>query len=121
MTGTFMQRDGRVTSAATDDMPERIWAWPNDVEDGFMAACRQNEPPPKYADGSHIEYVRADLHDADLPPTPAEAMRCPEVAVAIAAMRELIVAHASGWIDGEDWGAGSRARDALAALEGAKL
>ena len=67
-------------------------------------------------ESGNVEYRRADL-----PPTPAEAMRCPEVAVAIAAMRELIVAHASGWIDGEDWGAGSRARDALAALEGAKL
>ena len=47
--------------------PERIWAWPNDVEDGFMAASRVNEPPTlEYGDGSHVEYIRADLASAQV-------------------------------------------------------
>ena len=42
--------------------PERIWAWPDDVEDGFMAASLPDNPPTKeYVGGSHIDYVRADL------------------------------------------------------------
>ena len=44
--------------------PDRIWAWPDDVEDGYMAASLPGIPPTEeYADGSHIEYVRADLVD----------------------------------------------------------
>lgn len=54
---------------------------------------------------------------AALPPTPAEAMRCPEVVALVEVMRDLITAHASGWIDGADGGAGQRARAALASVE----
>lgn len=30
----------------TNTPPDRIWAWPDCVEDGFMAACNVGEPPP---------------------------------------------------------------------------
>jgi hypothetical protein len=46
----------------TSTPPERIWAWPDCIEDGFMAACQAGEPPtPEYDDASHTPYVREDL------------------------------------------------------------
>lgn len=89
------------------EMPDRIWAW--ELHDNMGSSRGWNEK----SGWNSVEYRRADL-----PPTPAEAMRCPEVAAAITAMRGLIAAHASGWIDGADDGAGQRARAAIAALEG---
>ena len=40
---------------------ERIWAWPDSVEDGFMAASHVGEPPTEEYEGSHTLYIRADL------------------------------------------------------------
>jgi hypothetical protein len=55
---------------------------------------------------------------ADLPPTPAEAMRCPEVAALVEAMRNAIEAIDAAYDGPDDNGRYStRERSALAALE----
>lgn len=55
---------------------------------------------------------------ADIPPTPAEAMRCPEVAALVEALRNAIVAIDAAYDGPDDNGRYStRERSALAALE----
>ena len=59
-----------------------------------------------------------DHPDTDLPPTPAEAMRCPEVMALVEAMRGAIEAIDAAYDGPDDNGRYStRERAALAALE----
>lgn len=55
------------------EMPAQIWAYP---QDGQSTRGRWHNVPVQHANTA--EYLRADL-----PPTPAEAMRCPEVAALV--------------------------------------
>ncbi len=59
------------------EMPAQIWAYPQGDQ---STRGRWHNVPVQHADAA--EYRRADL-----PPTPAEAMRCPEVAALVEAMR----------------------------------
>lgn len=58
---TYMQRDGRITSAATDDMPERIWLIPNAGNDGETVWCDDPAPGADMDPDDAVEYRRADL------------------------------------------------------------
>lgn len=41
------------------DKPDKIWAWPTDIEGGYMAASHVGEPPiPEYT-GFQTEYLLA--------------------------------------------------------------
>ena len=42
-----------------NDKPDKIWAWPEDVEDGFMAASHVEEPPTTEYNGGQTEYLLA--------------------------------------------------------------
>ncbi|WP_288951081.1 hypothetical protein, partial [uncultured Paracoccus sp.] len=53
---TYMQRDGRITSAATDDMPERIWL-DTDSYNGAVGFAH----PEKHKRDWWAAYIRADL------------------------------------------------------------
>ena len=53
---TYMQRDGRITSAATDDMPERIWL-DTDSYNGAVGFAH----PEKHKKDGWPAYIRADL------------------------------------------------------------
>lgn len=87
-------------------------------KDGRFLQCTNSAYPGQSFCRRHLKMLRRlEMEAGTTPPTPAEAMRCPEVAAAITAMRDVIKAHASGWIDGADGGAGDRARASLAALE----
>jgi len=37
--------------------PDKIWAWPEDVENGYMAASHVGEPPTPEFSGSHTTYL----------------------------------------------------------------
>lgn len=41
------------------DKPDKIWAWPDDIENGFMAASHVGEPPTPDYSGSHTTYLSA--------------------------------------------------------------
>lgn len=49
------------------DGPRGIWVWPDDVEDGYMAACPIGETPGKkenagaYGEKGRVAYVREDI------------------------------------------------------------
>ncbi|WP_374290118.1 hypothetical protein [Paenirhodobacter enshiensis] len=90
------------------EMPAQIWAYPQDWQ---STRGRWHNVPVQHADAA--EYRRADL-----PPTPAEAMRCPEVAALVEAMRNAIVAIDAAYDGPDDNGRYStRERSALAAME----
>lgn len=92
------------------EMPARIWAWwftPDKIIQEMQGGWTADH------DKRLIEYRRADL-----PPTPAEAMRCPEVAALVEAMRNAIEAIDAAYDGPDDNGRYStRERAALAALK----
>ncbi len=54
-----------MTNNPDSKAPDRIWAWPNEVENNFMAACRENEPPPNgWAEHPHEVYMIATPQQA---------------------------------------------------------
>lgn len=76
----------------------------------------QEENPGEAVQLNHL--IACWNRRADLPPTPAEAMRCPEVAALVDAMRNAIEAIDAAYDDPDDNGRYStRERSALAALE----
>lgn len=88
-----------------NNSPELIWAY----DDGAYVMAFDFETTI----GGAVKYRRADL-----PPTPAEAMRCPEVWALVEAMRRAIEAIDAAYDGPDDNGRYStRERAALSALE----
>lgn len=95
------------------EMPDRIWAY----DDGANVMAFDFETTI----GRAVEYRRSDL-----PPTPAEAMRCPEVMALVEAMRPFAEAamhlhpatpNDATTLDGIDAGQWRAAYASLSALE----
>src|SRR5690606_19260302 len=59
---TYMQRDGRITSAATDDMPERIWLSPEGTLLTYQPTMHWKWQEYRRIDLCASGQVRADRH-----------------------------------------------------------